>query len=115
MIRDAESHRAHPLLLNRTRATESLLAGFEDLDPSFRVWLLAKRQTLHERLMRALEGGLADERTEARVRIELVEAIINLDPTHEDACRHLMRARAEGGDVAGALRVYKTLWDLLDD
>ena len=46
---------------------------------------------------------------------DLAQAILNLDPTHEDACRRLMRARAMIGDTAGALRVYKTLWDLLDE
>ncbi|XSC48426.1 BTAD domain-containing putative transcriptional regulator [Bradyrhizobium sp. RDT10] len=44
----------------------------------------------------------------------MAAAIVNLDPTHEYACRYLMRAHAEDGDVAGALRIYKALWDLLD-
>src|SRR6202011_1444659 len=41
-------------------------------------------------------------------------AIVNLDPTHEEACCYLMRMHAERGDVVGALRIYKALWDLLD-
>src|SRR5205807_2063063 len=41
-------------------------------------------------------------------------AILNLDPTHEEACRYAMEARAVAGDIAGALRLYKALWDLLD-
>ena len=45
---------------------------------------------------------------------EIATAIVNLDPTHEQACRHLMRAHAEEGDIAGAVRIYKALWDLLD-
>ena len=51
----------HPLLLERPRLSDDLLAGLEDLDPSFRVWVLAKRQTLLDRLLRALERGLAQE------------------------------------------------------
>ena len=47
-------------------------------------------------------------------RSEIATAIVNLDPTHEEACCHLMRMHAEQGDVAGALRIYKALWDLLD-
>jgi DNA-binding SARP family transcriptional activator len=47
VLRDAEENRCvHPLLLNNARIAETLLVGFDDLDPSFRVWLLAKRQTL---------------------------------------------------------------------
>src|SRR6188474_3019713 len=37
---------------------ERLFEGLDDLDPSFRVWVLAKRQTIHERLMRSLDAGL---------------------------------------------------------
>ncbi len=114
VIHEAEQHRAHPLLLNAQRATESLLAGFEDIDPEFRGWLLAKRQTLHERLVRGLEAGLVNESVDARSKKRLAEAIVNLDPTHEEACRWLMRLRTVEGDVAGALHAYKALWDMLD-
>jgi DNA-binding SARP family transcriptional activator len=38
----------HPLLLNTQRLDERLLEGMDDLDPSFRVWVLAKRQTIRE-------------------------------------------------------------------
>jgi DNA-binding SARP family transcriptional activator/TolB-like protein len=110
----AESARIHPVLLNTPRLDDRLLEGIDDLDPSFRVWVLAKRQTIHERLMRSLEAGLtaADVSTESAKRI--ATAIVNLDPTHEQACCCLMRAHAEEGDTAGALRIYKALWDLLD-
>lgn len=115
VIEAAEHHRVHPLLLNVPRIAETLLAGFEDIDPEFRVWLLAKRQTLQERLLRGLEAGLVAERGDVRNKKRLAEAIINLDPTHEEACRYLMQARAAEGDVSGSLRVYKALWDLLDE
>ena len=115
VIHEAERHRAHPLLLNTLRAAESLLAGFEDIDPEFRGWLLAKRQTFHDRLVRGLETGLLDDRADARDKKRLAEAIVNLDPTHEEACRWLMRLRAEEGDVSGALHAYKALWDTLGE
>ena len=50
----------------------------------------------------------------AGVKKQIATAIVNLDPTHEEACCHLMRVHAEQGDVAGALRIYKALWNLLD-
>jgi TolB-like protein len=86
----------------------------DDLDPSFRIWVLAKRQTIHDRLMRSLGAGLVAKDIAADVKTEIATAIANLDPTHEEACCHLMRLHAEEGDMAGALRIYKALWDLLD-
>jgi DNA-binding SARP family transcriptional activator/TolB-like protein len=115
VIRDSEGCRVHPLLLHRSRLADSLLQGFDDLDPSFQVWLLAERRILHDRLLRALEDGLRNEAVDAGTRIRLAEAIINLDCTHEEACRHVMKAKAEAGDVAGAEEVYKRLYDCLDD
>ena len=115
VVRAAEAGEVHPLLLEKPRLTDDLLAGLDDLDPSFRVWVLAKRQTLRDRLMRALEGALAKERRDPHKESLLAEAIINLDPTHEEACRRMMRACASTGRTAHALRAYKALWELLDD
>jgi DNA-binding SARP family transcriptional activator/TolB-like protein len=111
----AEAGQVHPLLLERRNLADELLAGLEDLDPSFRSWLLAKRHTVRDRLLRALENAIADDPGDLAREGKLAQAILNLDPTHEDAARRLMRTRALSGDTAGALRVYKTLWDLLDE
>jgi class 3 adenylate cyclase/DNA-binding SARP family transcriptional activator len=111
----AESGEAHPLLLERQHLAEELLAGLEDIDPAFRVWLIAKRNTLRDQLLRALEAAIVTKPAGSREESTLATALLNLDQTHEDACRRLMRARASAGDMAGALRVYKTLWDLLDE
>jgi len=99
-------------LLDEKRLNESLFAGAEDLDPAFRVWLLVQRATLGERLTRALEGFL--EAPEPQLRRQSAEALANLDPTHEGACRTLMQWFAARGDTASSLRLYKRLWDLLD-
>ena len=114
VIRLAEAGQVHPLLLATPQLDGRLLEGMDDLDPSFRVWVLAKRQTIHDRLMRSLDEGLTSASVAADVKKKIAAAIVNLDPTHEYACRYLMRAHAEEGDVAGALRIYKALWDLLD-
>jgi DNA-binding SARP family transcriptional activator len=115
VVQAAEAGDVHPLLLERPGLTDELLAGLEDLDPSFKVWLFAKRQTLLDRLLRALEKGLSQEHCHPEKEIRLAEAIINLDSTHEDACRRLMRVHAIAGRTTQALRVYKTLWDVLDE
>jgi DNA-binding SARP family transcriptional activator/tetratricopeptide (TPR) repeat protein len=114
IIRLAESGGVHPLLLNTPDLGQRILEGMDDLDPSFRIWVLAKRQTILDRLMRSLGSGLVAPHIAPETKTEIAAAIVNLDPTHEEACCHLMRVHAEEGDVAGALRIYKSLWNLLD-
>lgn len=114
-LREAEAQHAHPVLMSAPGLMETLLEGLDDIDPSFRVWLLAKRQTFHDRILRALEGGLRNLELAAANRRELAGAILSLDPTHEEACRYAMQTRAEEGDLSGALRAYRTLWNILDE
>ena len=114
VLREADQFKAHPLLLRTPHLTERLCEGLDDLDPSFRVWIIAKRQTILDRLLRSLNAGLASPNVTPSIKLELAAAILNLDATHEEACRYAMEARAASGDVAGALRLYKSLWDLLD-
>ncbi|MHB8268828.1 BTAD domain-containing putative transcriptional regulator [Bradyrhizobium sp.] len=115
IIKAAEIGSVHPLLLNTPNLEQHILEGLDDLDPSFRVWVLAKRQTIHDRLMRSLGPALVSPDFSAGARKDIAAAIVNLDPTHEEASCHLMQVHAEQGDVAGALRIYKALWDLLDE
>jgi DNA-binding SARP family transcriptional activator/TolB-like protein len=115
IIKAAERGSVHPLLLDTPNLEEHILEGLDDLDPSFRVWVLAKRQTIHDRLMRSLGPALVAANISDSVRKDIAAAIVNLDPTHEEASCHLMQVHAEQGDVAGALRIYKALWDLLDE
>jgi DNA-binding SARP family transcriptional activator/TolB-like protein len=114
ILAEAEAGRAHPLLQQSQRPFERLLDEFETIDPAFRVWLLAKRQTLGNRVMRLLETAMRQEGRQPADREALARALQNLDPTHEEAARVLIHARANAGDIGGALGVYKALWDLLD-
>ena len=104
-----------PLLLERTRLSESFLAGFEDLDPAFRTWLMIQRQCLHDELVRHLEDMTAATQSDMFMLKRLGLALLNLDPTHELGCRAAMEASARLGDSAGALRLYKSLWDVLGE
>lgn len=115
VIEAAKAGHTHPLLLETERLTDTLLAELESIDSAFRVWLLAKRQTIHDRLVHYLEEALHDDHKPHDAATDLARALLNLDPTHEEAARALMRLRAEAGDVGGALSVYKRLWDLLDE
>lgn len=103
----------HPRLLETQRIAETLFANLDSVDPAFTVWVLAKRQLLHDRLTLALERLLQSEDAAADKNAAAL-ALLNLDPTHEVACRHLIRARAGRGDVGGAMKAYKNLWDLLE-
>ena len=102
-------------LLHQERLAETLLAGFDDLDPSFHVWLMARRQALHDRLIRGLEEGYRDLALDPRRRRRLAEAALLLDPTHEEACRIVMRCAAEAGETSAAIRAYDELYRLLDE
>ena len=101
-------------LLRQPCIAETLLGGFEDLDPAFRSWLLGRRQLLHDQIIRGLERGYRDATVPHRLRRTLAEAALLQDPTHEDACRTVMRCAAEDGETGAALRAYDTLYGLLD-
>jgi DNA-binding SARP family transcriptional activator len=103
-----------PVLLDRKRLSENFLAGFEDLDPAFRAWLMVQRQCIHNEFVGTLEGMAAGETDMTRLKRAGL-ALLNLDPTHETGCRAAMEASARLGDSAGALRLYKSLWDILDE
>lgn len=115
VVRSAEAHDPHPLLLDTPRLTETLLADVIDVDPDFRDWLTPTRIALHNRIMRNLEEGLRAGNVPPDRSRRLALAIHNLDPTHEEACRTLMRARASNGDAVGAMRDYDALVRLLED
>ncbi len=115
VLRAAERGIAHPLLLSTPRLSEALLQGLDDLDPAYRGWLSVTRQAFHDRLIRALESAMRVESQPRSLRQRLAEAILRLDPTHEEACRDLMRHNAEAGDTVGALRAYDQLWHLLEE
>jgi DNA-binding SARP family transcriptional activator/TolB-like protein len=114
VLAEAEAGHVHDLLLETPRLHDLLLEGLDDLDPAFRLWLLARRQAFHDRLLHTLEPRLRDTAAGEWARQKLVaQAIQRLDPTHEEACRALMRAAAAEGDAMGAQRAYQQLWDLL--
>jgi DNA-binding SARP family transcriptional activator/TolB-like protein len=113
IVAAADAGLPHDGMVKTDRLADTLLDGFDSIDPAFGSWLQAKRQTLHDRLIRGLEGGLRSTQNTALCEA-LANAIIHLDRTHEEACRVLITARADRGDFGGALRLYKGLWDLLE-
>ena len=114
VLHAAEQGRAHTLLHAREQLLDTLLEPLETVDPAFRVWLMAKRQSFHDRIVRLLESALRRMNTSALEGMNLAAAILKLDPTHEEAARALIRLHSQQGDIGAAMRVYKTLWDLLE-
>lgn len=100
-------------LLETPRLVDRFLDGLDDLDASYTGWLQERRHALQEKLVAGLETLLeSDKRLAGR---EAARALLNLDPTHEGACRKVMLDAARDGDVAGALRAYEALWNVLGE
>jgi DNA-binding SARP family transcriptional activator/TolB-like protein len=104
----------HPLLVQESLISDSFLRDIDDVDPSFAIWARARRQTFHDQLLVSLERILRGEDQDRAERRRCAQAILNLDPTHEEACRVFMRLSAEAGDPMAAQRAYNALYKLLD-
>lgn len=104
-------------VLDRVAAMESchFLDGFDDLSPSFDIWLRSQRQAWAERIFAALDDGSADKGAPIARRLTMARARMRLDPTNEDVCRRFMALSLEAGDTGGALSAYQRLWDVLDE
>lgn len=103
------------LLLERSRVADTLLAGYDQIDPAFDMWLLVQRENLRQKLQRGLESRLSDTRLSVQRQRRIAEALLELDPTHENACQQVMRACVAAGDTAGALAAYNRLWTVLGE
>jgi len=114
ILADIGRREVSPRLLSTQRLADTLLEGLDDLDPAFEIWVRTRRQLLHDRLIASLEALLPLEDSPQDAS-QAASALLNLDTTHELACRHLIRVRAAKGDISGAMKAYKVLWDVLED
>lgn len=114
LLSQATKGLAHPRLLEGDDVSERILADVDSVDPVFHTWIVAKRQSFRATLTRDLEAALRASAPGDDAGEKCATALLNLDRTHEEACRFLMRARAARGDVGGALNVYNALWEVLD-
>ncbi len=92
------------------RVADLFMGGFEGLDPGLDEWLVARRQSLHAALIRALEQAWRNTAAPRRVRRAMAELALLQDPVHEEACRVVMRCAAEDADIGTALRAYEALY-----
>ncbi len=113
VLRALRDGRIDPRLRETTGLAERLLEGLDDLDPAFTSWIRERRQALHARLLAGLEPMLLER--DRRRGPAAARALLNLDPTHEAACRRVMLDAASAGDMATALRAYEGLWNVLGE
>ena len=89
-----------------------LLEELDGISVAFDQWLLSERTRFAEQRRALLEAELSHARgdnAEASERAEIARRLIMFDPTHEGASRILMRALADMGERAQALREYAPL------
>jgi DNA-binding SARP family transcriptional activator/TolB-like protein len=115
IVAAASNGEADPLILGRTNILDDFLAPLESIDPAFQAWVAGRRRTFEDILTARYETALAKDQVPMVQREQLARALCAVDPTNEVGIRHLMAVRFEQGDTAGALNIYKGLWDLLSD
>ncbi len=90
--------------------SDRLLEDLDGITPSFDQWLTAERTRFEDHVRKILEVEL-DRLTEQNARPEMRAAaarrLINFEPTHEAAVRSLMKAFAQMGDRAQAIREFE--------
>lgn len=94
---------------------DRIMAGFEDLDREFASWLTVCRQQWRKIFIGNLERLLHDPTSGEKIAAEAAQALLDIDPTHEEAYRLLILQQALRGNIAAALKLYGTLWDLLQN
>lgn len=102
-------------LLVEKRLSERLFEGGEMLAEPFHNWLRLRRQQFHDHLRSFLEPMVRLDSGNWMRMEQAAVALLNLDPTHEPACRAFITARAVQGDYTGALRAYEDLWNVLEE
>ncbi|MCA1243985.1 hypothetical protein LC092_16170 [Stappia stellulata] len=102
-------------LIDEKRLSERLVEGGETLSEPFTAWLRVCRQQFHDQLRGVLEPRIALDGENWQAIEEAAVALLNIDPTHEPACRAFIAARAVRGDYTSALRTYEEIWNLLEE
>ena len=90
--------------------SERLLEDLDGITPSFDHWLAGERTRFEDRVRKILEAELdrlTEQNAKPEVRAAAARQLINFEPTHEGAVRSLMKAFAQMGDRAQAIREFE--------
>jgi len=96
--------------------SERLLEYLDGITPSFDQWLTAERTRFEDRVRKILEAELdrlSEQNARPEVRAAAARRLINFEPTHEGAVRSLMKAFAQMGDRAQAIREFERCRQML--
>lgn len=88
---------------------------FEDIGSSFGSWIRVYQSSLERRITSRLHEVLQDDEQLPDVAFKAAMFMQKLDPTDEISCRFLMRHYATHGRPGEAIKVYNSLYELLDD
>lgn len=99
-------------LISGAANPDGILYGYETLDEAYGAWLHIMRRTWQDRLADELQRLMKSSHGDIAQRS--AEALVAIDPTHEEAHRHLIRCHADTGNTPAALKQYNLLWHLLD-
>jgi TolB-like protein/DNA-binding SARP family transcriptional activator len=97
--------------------SDLLLDDLYGVSASFDHWLIGERARFEVRWQTTLEGELEDlvrNNAAPDLRLAAARKLLNFMPTHDSAVRDLMRAFAERGDRALAIREYERFRILVD-
>jgi adenylate cyclase len=90
--------------------SERLLEDLDGITPAFDQWLAGERMRFEDRVRKILEAELdrlTEQNAKPEVRAAAARRLINFEPTHEGAVRSLMKAFAQMGDRAQAIREFE--------
>ncbi len=90
-------------------------AQYLDIGSSFRSWICVLQSAYQRKLATALHGVLHAGQLPPQSLLNAALLMQKLDPTDEISCRFLMQHYARCGRSAEALKVYNTLYELLDE
>jgi len=89
---------------------ERLLEDLDGITPSFDHWLAAERTRFEDRVRKIYEAELdrlTEQNAKPEARAAAARRLINFEPIHEGAVRSLMKAFAQMGDRAQAVREFE--------
>jgi TolB-like protein/DNA-binding SARP family transcriptional activator len=96
--------------------SERLLEDLDGMTPSFDQWLTAERTRFEDHVRKILEAELerlTEQNANPEMRAAAARRLINFEPTHEGAVRSLMKAFAQMGDRAQAIREFERCRQML--
>ncbi len=113
-LAEVRNGQACALLDENPAAFTSVMEGLDHIDANFANWIAVRRQRMHQDAVDALGDALSACLPEDPRAHSLSRLLLKVEPTHEAACRRLMRMHQANGNAAGALAVYQQLWETLD-